>query len=229
LPLAIQRPLRGPAGEAVVVLLSPSGALFEGDRLRLEVTCDPCVDVTLTTVGATRANRCDSGFIDVQTYVRIGGHATFRYLPHELIPFRGTDYRQSIHVEVEPEARLWLLDIVAPGGSEAPFSYTRLDFETEVRTSTSVILRERFVLSPRTRAQLGTYTHYGSMLLFGAEYDRGNAAHLNQQLADTAAGASTLPKGGIGLKMLGHSAQSVRETLLESAGCPGWLRSIVGV
>src|SRR4051794_38393517 len=49
LPLILQRPLRGPAGQAVATLLTPAGALFGGDSPELEVCCEPGTDVTLTT------------------------------------------------------------------------------------------------------------------------------------------------------------------------------------
>jgi urease accessory protein len=216
----------------VLVLLTPAAALFEGDCLQLEVTCGPHADVTLTTVGATRLNRCDSGCISVLTRVHVGAHATFRYLPHELIPFRGADYRQSMQIDMDSDAQVWLLEVVAPGGSATPFAYKRLDFETEVRENGSTAMRERFTLSRDRRPQLGAYTHYGSMLLFGAEYDRERTSAMNLRLGARApellAGASVLPRAGIGMKALGRSAQSVREALLETAGCPNWLRDVVG-
>jgi urease accessory protein len=227
LPLVVQRPLRGPGGEAALVLLTPAAALFQGDHLRLEVTCDSRVDVTLTTIGATRVNRCDASDIRVNTHVRVGAHAKFRYLPHELIPFRGADYRQLLHVDMDSEAQVWLLEVIAPGGHEL------LHFETEVREGGSPVLRERFTLSGDCRGQLGAYTHYGSMLLCGAAYDRAWGTAINRQLAshspELLAGGSALPCAGIGMKALGHSAQSVREALLEGAGCPGWLRPVVGL
>jgi urease accessory protein len=226
LPLLVQRPLRGPGGEAVLVLLTPAAALFEGDRLQLEVTCGPRTNVTLTTVGATRVNRCETARIQVQTRVHVGAHATFRYLPHELIPFRGANYRQSMQIEMDSGARVWLMEVVAP------FEAARLEFETEVRDNGSTSVRERFTLARDRRAQLGAYTHYGSMLLCGANYDREQSSTLNRQLAARApalqAGASALPHAGTGVKALGHSAQSVRQALLNAADCPNWLLSMVG-
>lgn len=226
LPLIVQRPLRGPHGEAVLVLLTPAAALFEGDRLQLEVTCGPRTDVTLTTTGATRLNRCDTAHIQFQTRVQVEAQASFRYLPHELIPFRGAKYRQSMQIEMDSDAQVWLLEVVAP------FEHARLDFRTEVSHSGLTAIRERFTLTRDRRALLGAYTHYGSMLLCGANYDGEHSGTINQQLAARApalqAGASTLPQAGIGVKALGHSAQSLRQALLEAADCPSWLRSMVG-
>jgi urease accessory protein len=231
LPIIVQRPLRGPAGQAVLVLLTPAGALFDGDVLRLDVRCGEDTDVTLTTAAATKLNRCDRGLISFDLHLAIGRGATLRYLPHELIPFQGARYRQRIDVDLEDDASAWLLEVVGPGASEARFTYARLDFETNVRQDGAVIVRERFGVTPASAAQMRGHSHYGSMLMLGSSYDRAAAAALNDRLAcvplPAVAAASALPTNGMVLKMLGSSAQSVRDTLLTAAACPAWLTSIL--
>ena len=229
LPLLVQRPLRGPAGQAVLVLLTPAGALFDGDALRLEITCGQETDVTLATAAATKLNRCERSLISVEVEVHVAPGATFRYLPHELIPFQDTRYRQRIKVDLEGEARAWLLEVISPGASHARFTYARLEFETEVRGDGVRLARERFSLTPTSAEQLRGHTHYGSLLLFDSELDRGTAAAINERLACVpareVAGASTLPTTGVVVKVLGGDAESVRDTLLTCVGCPTWLSS----
>jgi len=231
LPLVVQRPLRGPAGQAVLVLLTPAGALFDGDAPGLDVWCGEDTDVTLTTAAATKLNRCDRGQISFDVHLTIGRGATLRYLPHELIPFHAASYRQRIDVDLQDQANAWLLEVVGPGASAAPFSYTRLEFETNVRHAGALVARERFGVTPASAAQLRGHTHYGSLLVFGPGQDRAAAVALNERLAcvplPAVAAASTLPSDGVVLKMLGSTAQSVRDTLLASAGCPAWLTSML--
>ena len=172
LPLVIQRPLYGPAGQAVVVLLTPAGALFDGDALRLEVRCEPGTDVTLASAAATKLNRCDRSCIRFDLDVHVSDGAVFRYLPYELIPFRGTRYTQTIRLHLQPDARAWLLEVVAAG-------HGRLDFDTQVRGPSALLARERFDLSASNVDQLRGYTHYGSLLLFGCEA----AESINARLA----------------------------------------------
>ena len=222
----VQRPLYGPEGQAVVVLLTPAGALFDGDALPLHVSCGPGSDVTLASASATKLNRCERAHIAFSLDVDVSDGATFRYLVYELIPFRGTKYVQSIHLLLHGHAGASLLEVIGPGPTYDPFSYDRLDLETEVRQDDAVIVRERFVMTHGSVAQLRGHTHYGSLMAFGAN---ATAEQVNEHLADLpcddVAGASELAKGGVGLKMLGHSAQSVRETLLRAAGAPPWLTS----
>jgi urease accessory protein len=231
LPIVVQRPLRGPAGQALLVLLTPAGALFDGDALRLDVCCGEDTDITLGTAAATKLNRCDRGQITFDMQVRVGRGASFRYLPHELIPFRGASYRQRIGVDLREDAAAWLLDVVGPGASEAHFAYTRLEFETNVCRDGALVARERFGVTPASAAQLRERTHYGGLLVFGPGCDAAAARGMNERLAaappPAQAGASALPHQGVVLKMLGTTAESVRATLLASAACPAWLAGML--
>jgi urease accessory protein len=231
LPLVIQRPLRGPAGQAVLVLLTPAGALFDGDVLSLEVLCGPHTDVTLTTTAATKLNRCERSQISFELRVRVAHGATFRYLPHELIPFRDTSYVQRIDLDLEADAQAWLLEIIGPGATDAAFTYRRMAFETNARHDLALVARERFELDPRSAAQLRGRSHYGSLLLFGPGYTAAAASVINERLAIEPcaglAGASALPGYGIGLKIVGGAAERLRDTLLASANCPSWLSSLI--
>jgi urease accessory protein len=203
LPLQFQRPIVGAHGDAIVTLLTPAAALFDGDVIDLDVECGPYTDVTLVTTGATRLNRCDHGLISAQLSVRVAAGAVFRYLPHELIPFRGSLYRQRMCIDLAADASAVLLEVITPGQD---FTYRQLEFETRVRRESRTLMLERFVLTPDSRAALRGWTHYGSVFAFGS-------------VAPTAddvpnGGASTLAGNGVVLKVLGDTAQQLREALL---------------
>jgi urease accessory protein len=207
-------------------MLTPAGALFDGDAVQLEVECGPYTDVTLTTASATKLNRCDSGEIQFAMQVRVAAGATFRYLPHELIPFRGARYRQRLSVDLHGSGQAWLLEVVTPGPSNARFAFTRLDLATRVSHDAKVVVRERFAITPDAADQLHRQTHYGSLLLLGSNMP--DASRLNARLGcEHHAGATALPSHGVGLKALGGSAHQVRQTLLESAQLPGWLEALL--
>jgi urease accessory protein len=229
LPLLVQRPLHGPRGEAVVTLLTPSGALFDGDVLRLEVTCGPRTDVTLTTAAATKLNRCLSGEIQFECHVDVAPGATFRYLPHELIPFSATRYRQHLTVDLQVGARAYLLDIVSPGQTGAAFTYTCLSFQTTLRQAGGVVARERMVMTSSTARQLRGYTHYAALFALGPAWTRASASELNRRLAGEAplAGASLLPAYGVVVKALGDAAAPLRTALLRSIGLADGLQALL--
>lgn len=205
-PLLVQRPRRGPSGEAVVTLLTPAGALFDSDVVHLDVECGPCANVTLVTTSATKLNRCDAGTISFNMTVRAASGSTVRYLPHELIPFTGCRYHQRIDVELESDARVLLMEVITPGSSHAPFTYTQLDFTTNIFRERKLQVRERFTMTPRSSRQLGGHSHYGSLLVVPDQLQMTRCSSLSE-----------LPGGGSVVKLLGGSAQSVRSALLGAA------------
>jgi len=223
LPLILQRPVRGPLGQAVVTLLTPAGALFDSDGVELDVDCEAGSDVTLTTAAATKLNRCDGEGIDVTLRVRVADGATFRYLPHELIPFAGARYQQRIAVEVATGGAAAVLEVIAPGTSEAPFAYAAVDFSTTVHVDGALAVRERFVLTPRSVRQFGEWTHYGSLLAIGLALE-GATECVDSRLQS---GESSLPGGGRVVKALGHSAQSIRTALLARLRACAWLDALL--
>jgi urease accessory protein len=229
LPLLVQRPLHGPRGEAVVTLLTPSGALFDGDAMHLDVRCGPDADVTLTTAAATKLNRCPSDEIQFDCQVDVAPGATFRYLPHEIIPFGGARYRQHLSVELHGDARAWLLDVVSAGQSGAAFTYARLSLQTTLSHDGSVFARERMQMTPRTARQLCGATHYAGLFALGPNWTRARVLELNRRLACAAplAGASQLPVDGIVLKALGDAAAPLRAALLRAVDCPRWLDALL--
>ncbi len=229
LPLLVQRPLHGPRGEAVVTLLAPSGALFDGDAMHLEVACGAGTDVTLTTAAATKLNRCPSGEIEFECHVDVAPGATFRYLPHELIPFGGTRYRQHLSVDVQADARAWLLEVVSAGQSGAAFTYTSLSFQTTLSHNGGVVAGERMLMSPSTACQLRGHTHYSGLFALGPDWTRDRVLELSRRLACDVplAGASLLPAHGAVLKALHDAAAPLRTALLGAVGCPAWLHALL--
>jgi urease accessory protein len=212
----------------VVVTLAPSGALFDGDSVHLRVTCGPRTDVTLTTASATKLNRCQRGEIRLDVHVSVAAGAIFRYLPHELIPFRGTRYQQRIQVDLHADARAWLVEVVGAGQTGAAFTYACLSFETTLRRDSLVIARERFTMTPQTASQLGGHSHYAGLFALGPEWDHASAGAVNARLAShPLAGASSLPGGGLVAKALGDAAEPLRATLLRAMECPAWLEVLI--
>lgn len=228
LPLQIQRPIRGPAGAAVVTLLTPAGALFDGDTLWLDVQCGPGTDVTLVTTAATKLNRCDTAGIRCQLDVHVAAGAVFRYLPHELIPFRGAAYRQELAISLAADARATLLEVIGPGPTSQPFNYAHLDMRTQAHLADEAIVHEHLVLTQDAERALRGHSHYGSLLAFGPDSGQlaADEAHASLARAGVHGSASVLPAHGIGVKALGSSALELRRALLRSVRVPSWLAEL---
>jgi urease accessory protein len=214
LPLQVQRAIGRPGGEAVVTLLTPSGALFGGDRVQLYVECRPGAKVVLRQVGATKLHRCEGPGIELEAKIHVAAGARFAYLPFELIPFAGSDYRQHLRLVMETGAEAVLSEAVSPGRLDEHFAYRRLELRTEAWLDGQRILldAQRILPSEMDCAQLlGGFTHFGTLLHLGPGLGQPDADRLHQrfQEAGMTGSASVLPSYGVGARAVGRSADSL--------------------
>lgn len=101
------------SGVPEVVLTNPGGGTLGGDRLELTVEVGPGARATVCTQGATKVYR---GAEAVQrTCVRIGDGGVLEHVPHHVIPFAGSRWRQETVVGLAPDARLLAWEAFAAG------------------------------------------------------------------------------------------------------------------
>jgi urease accessory protein len=227
LPLLVQRPLRGPDGEAIVTLLTPSGALFGGDEIALEVQCHPGTRVTVRQVAATKLHRCENAPITVDAHVRVAAGASFQYLPFELIPFAETDYRQSISLHLEQGAQAVLSEVLTPGRLGEHFRYRQVSLRTEVYLEERLIVLDAQRIMPgRQDPQLllAGSTHVATLLLLAPDLSQHDAERLSGSITHPGVqgAASLLPAYGIGARLVGRTAESLLQAvaILRSLAVP---------
>ena len=205
-------------GSAVVTLLTPAGALLDGDDIRVTVACLPGTDVTLRQTGATRLHRCPGPGIRSAIEVRIAHGARFRYLPFELIPFADSAYTQTIRLDLEPGARACVSEVVSPGRLQEHFRYRRLRLRTEAFLSGATIMVDAQQIEPgRTDCErmLGGFTHFGSLFVFGPGLGQHDADEIHERFAEygVLGSASLLPSYGIGARVVGNNADPLLTAL----------------
>jgi urease accessory protein len=116
------------SGIPEVQITNPSG----GDRLDIEVSLAPGSSVTVLTQAANKAYR---GSAAEQDAVFDAADATFlEYLPHHLIPYPGSDYRQTTTFHLAPDATLMTWDAYAAGrvARKERFAFTNLRSRTKI-------------------------------------------------------------------------------------------------
>ena len=211
LPLQIQRPIRGPTGEAIVTLLCPTGDLLEGDELHLEVICEPGTDVVLRQASATRLHGCEQGKIAFTGRFQIGAEARLRYLPWELIPYAQTDYCQRLQVDLDENGEAVLWEVLGPGRVWEIDAPRRVSLEVVARVQGHVAFADILRMNRPNRTATAGHTHVGSLLLLGQNYAQQDADRIHDALVGTGlvGSASRLPQHGVGARALGDSADAL--------------------
>jgi len=120
------------SGTAEVQITNPAGGILGGDRLEMEVVLCPGASATVITQAANKAYR---GAESSQSAVfRVESGAFLEYLPHHLIPYPHSDYRQTTCFHLAPDAALIAWDAFSAGrvARGERFAFTRLRSRTEI-------------------------------------------------------------------------------------------------
>ena len=103
------------SGCAYTCLVNPSGGLVGGDHVSLEAQLHAGTHVLMTSPSANRVYRSLSEPAVQEVRLSVGPDARLEWVPEVTIPFAGSRFRQSIHVDLAPGATVVLWDALASG------------------------------------------------------------------------------------------------------------------
>lgn len=109
------------------VIVTTSGGLTDGDRVRLEVEVEGGV-ATVTTQAAEkiyRAARAAEQPACIESALRVGAGATLEWLPQETIVFDGARLRRRVEADLADDARLLACEMVVLGRGASGERFTR--------------------------------------------------------------------------------------------------------
>lgn len=101
------------SGIPEVQITNPSGGVLGGDLLDLEIFLTPGSSATVLTQAANKAYRGEAS--EQRAVFSIEDGAFLEYLPHHLIPYPGSNYRQETTIHLAPDATLIAWDAFAAG------------------------------------------------------------------------------------------------------------------
>lgn len=101
------------SGVPEVVLTNPGGGTLGGDRLELTVEVEPGARATVCTQGATKVYRGAQAM--QRTRLGVGDGAVLEHVPHHVIPFAASRWRQETVVDLAPDARLLAWEAFSAG------------------------------------------------------------------------------------------------------------------
>ncbi|MGE0426104.1 MAG: urease accessory protein UreD [Reyranellaceae bacterium] len=109
------------------VIVTTSGGLTDGDRVRLAVEVDGGI-ATVTTQAAEkiyRAARAAEQPARIESTLRVGAGATLEWLPQETIVFDGARLRRRVEADLADDARLLACEMVVLGRSASGEQFQR--------------------------------------------------------------------------------------------------------
>jgi len=212
---------------AHATIVSPSGGVLQGDRLRISVRIGAGARLRLDTPSSMRLYRMPDAPAEQLVSLTVEGDGYLEFLPEATIPFAGSDFSSTTTCHVAEGATLVLAEVVSAGraanGEVHQFKGYRSLIELS-RLGDEVAARDATLLDPalglRVPGRLGGCDALGSLYVVHRAFD----VHVLRNAVATAGlagiyiGASRLPDElGAWLKVLGPDGPRVAAAVAAGA------------
>lgn len=208
------------SGCAFTWLVNPSGGLVGGDHLSMDAQLHARTHVIMTSLSANRVYRSLSEPALQEIRLSVGADGRLEWIPEITIPFAGSRFRQSIHVDLAPGATVVLWDAMASGRVARPERWAFTSLENEICISgslgKSVAERYRLVpgLLPKSVSLVESWNYVASLFVIGdavgadvwKRLDIALAAILDERPGLVLGGVSTPAAPGLAVKLVARSA-----------------------
>ena len=229
------------SGCAYTWLVNPSGGLVGGDHVSVEAQLHAGTHVLMTSLSANRVYRSLSEPAVQEVYLSVGPDARLEWVPEVTIPFAGSRFRQSIHVDLAPGATVVLWDALASGRVAMQERWACASVENEIcirgqappseavpvplpfTVPWSVVERYRLIPGslPESVGLVGSWDYVASLFVLGDAVDADIWKHLDETLATIMEQRSGLVLGavstpaapGLVVKLVARSAPDLTVTL----------------
>lgn len=214
-------------GTAYTLLVNPSGGLVGGDYLTIDMNLDRDAHVLVSAPSANRVYRTEGKASEQHVNITVGSGAVLEWLPEHTIPFAGSRFRQTLHVQLAPAATIILWDAIASGriARGERWAFTDLENEIKITTASGGSLAERYVLDPATdlgRVGLADQWDYVASLFVvndaislevWKQLESKVAFLLDQYPGQVLGGVSTPAIPGLAIKLLARTAPALTQML----------------
>ena len=207
----------------LLTIVNSSGGILGGDVLDARIELDAHAAVMLRQQAATKVYRSTCGPARSRCHFVLGEGAWLDYFPDELIPFAGSDYRQTTEVDVAPGAVMLLSEMVTAGrvARGEQFAFRRLLLDVQCRSDGVLRLRDCSDVQP-AQQRLDSPAILGGALMWGTLYvltTRALSSELiddvRRQLGSIDGGIGGVTRAPLGLiaRVVGASLEGIRAAL----------------
>jgi urease accessory protein len=158
------------SGCAYTWLVNPSGGLVAGDQVAVQARLEADTHVLITSPSANRVYRSLGEPAVQEVRLVVGPGARLEWLPEVTIPFAGSRFRQTIHVDLALGATLVLWDAMASGriARGERWAFAEFGNDIQIRYDSGGAVIERFRLTPETVGTLaGEWDYVASLFVLG--------------------------------------------------------------
>ena len=217
------------SGCAYTWLVNPSGGLVAGDHVSVEAQLHAGTHVFMTSPSANRVYRSLSEPARQDIRLLVGPGARLEWVPEVTIPFAGSRFRQSIHIDLAPDATVALWDAMASGrvARHERWAFASLENEICISGSLGKSVAERYRLAPGLLPEsvglVGSWDYVASLFVIGdavgadvwKRLDEALATILEERPGLVLGAVSTPALSGLVVKLVARSAPDL--TVVQEA------------
>lgn len=223
-PFKIMRPFYEKKGVMTVMLLTASAGIMAGDRQEFDILVKEGANMEFVSQAYEKIHKMDEGHAERHSHIKVEPDAVLRYTPLPTIPFAGSDYRNTLKVELADETSKFIFSEVLTCGRVAhdeEFLYKKFSNNVSIYQSGKIIYRDntRYEPSKTDMKGFGMYegfTHLANLVICNDEKPDGWLSQVRELIdgADNMEGGATrIAGGGIAIRILGTSGQKLTDMM----------------
>jgi len=210
---------------AYVYIMSPSGGILQGDRLRIDIRLENNAQAHITTQAATKVYRMNRNYATQMVNVFVGDGCYLEFVPDQLIPYRNARFYQRVKMQVHDNATAVYSEIITPGrvAKGEYFEYDICYFKT-IATGQDSRLRfiDALLLEPKRQKVfdgfgLGPKSVLANMYILTKSVDANtlsDAIHNTLNEGSVNGSASVLPRhDGVSARMIANTAGEIKNVI----------------
>lgn len=98
-----------------IYIMSPSGGILQGDRLRVDIHGHANSAFHITTQAATKIYRMEANYATQVLNITLEKDAYAEFLPDMIIPYKNSRFYQEVNVRIHDDATCLYNEILTPG------------------------------------------------------------------------------------------------------------------
>jgi urease accessory protein len=117
-PLLVQRALypdRQFPKMAKIYLMSSSGGILQGDRLKIDIIAHEKTSALFTTQAATKIYKMEYGYAHQNINIHLHKGSYVEFTPEQIIPYTSSRFYQEVNLRIEPNSSVLYSEILSAG------------------------------------------------------------------------------------------------------------------
>jgi urease accessory protein len=214
---------------AYVYVMSPSGGILQGDRLRIDISLEKGARAHVTTQAATKVYSMSRNYATQEVNAVVGEGCYLELIPDQLIPYRNSRFHQCVSLQVNDNATMVYSEIVTPGrtGRGEFFEYDICSLKTiGLDQASRVRFVDSLLLEPKSHSPLRVLAPgklvFASLYILTSSLDPkslSDTVHSILQEGQVVGGVTVLPgRDGVFARMIGETADELKRAINDVVG-----------